>query len=156
MAILYLLFVSAGLILGTKFKVLVLVPATALSALALIGGGVASGRGLGSLLLMAFLASACLQRTAQLAASLCRVAGVRPAFTAPRFHEAVLLLDRPVTPVLAALAGRGIFGGLDLTGRYPELGHALLVCATETKIAADIESYAGALADIMNPSRAAA
>jgi hypothetical protein len=61
MAILFLLFLSAGLILGTRFKVLVLVPATALSALALIVGGVASGWSLGSLLLMAFLASACLQ-----------------------------------------------------------------------------------------------
>ena len=61
MAILYLLFVSAGLVLGAKFKVLALVPATALSALALIAGGVASGWSLGSLLLMAFLASACLQ-----------------------------------------------------------------------------------------------
>jgi glycine dehydrogenase subunit 1 len=68
----------------------------------------------------------------------------------------VLLLDRPVAPVLAALARRGIFGGLDLTDRYPELGHGLLVCATETKLDADIDSYAGALADIMNPSRAAA
>ena len=102
------------------------------------------------------VAAACLQRTADLAARLCRVAGVKPAFTAPRFHEAVLLLDRPVAPVLAALARRGIFGGLDLTDRYPELGHALLVCATETKLDADIDSYAGALADIMAPSRAAA
>jgi len=89
-------------------------------------------------------------------AALGRVAGVRPAFTAPRFHEAVLLLDRPVAPVLAALARRGIFGGLDLAERYPELGHALLVCATETKVAADIDAYAGALADIMKSSRVAA
>ena len=44
------------------------------------------------------------------------------AFDAPRFHEAVLLLDRPVAPVLAALAQRGIFGGLDLAPSYPELG----------------------------------
>ncbi|HME39567.1 MAG TPA: aminomethyl-transferring glycine dehydrogenase subunit GcvPA [Steroidobacteraceae bacterium] len=102
------------------------------------------------------VAAVSLQRTADLAASLSRVAGVRAAFTAPRFHEAVLLLDRPAAPVLAALARRGIFGGLDLAERYPELGHAILVCATETKLAADIDSYAGALADIMNPSRAAA
>jgi glycine dehydrogenase subunit 1 len=102
------------------------------------------------------VAAACLQRTADLVARLSRVAGVKPAFTAPRFHEAVLLLERPVAPVLAALARRGIFGGLDLADRYPELGHALLVCATETKSDADIDSYAGALADIMNPSRAAA
>jgi glycine dehydrogenase subunit 1 len=102
------------------------------------------------------VAAASLQRTADLVARLCRVAGVRAAFTAPRFHEAVLLLDRPAAPVLAALARRGIFGGLDLAERYPELGHALLVCATETKLDSDIECYAAALADIMNASRAAA
>jgi glycine dehydrogenase subunit 1 len=68
----------------------------------------------------------------------------------------VLLLDRPAAPVLAALARRGIFGGLDLADRYPELGHAILVCATETKTDADIAAYAGALADVMSPSRAAA
>jgi glycine dehydrogenase subunit 1 len=102
------------------------------------------------------VAAASLQRTADLVAALSRIAGVKAAFSAPRFHEAVLVLDRPVAPVLAALARRGIFGGLDLNDRYPELGHALLVCATETKLMADIDSYAVALADIMNPSRVAA
>ena len=102
------------------------------------------------------VAEASLQRTAGLVARLSAIAGVKPAFTAPRFHEAVLLLDRPVAPVLAALARRGIAGGLDLTDRYPELNHALLVCATETKLDADIDAYAGALADIMQSSRAAA
>ena len=102
------------------------------------------------------VAAASMQRTADLTAALSRIAGVKPAFTAPRFHEAVLLFDRPVAPILAALARAGINGGLDLADRYPELGHALLVCATETKLDADIDSYAGALAGIMNPSRAAA
>ena len=105
---------------------------------------------------LARVAEASLQRTADLAARLSKVAGVKEAFTAPRFHEAVLKLDRPVAPVLASLARRGIFGGLDLTERYPELGPALLVCATETKLDIDIDAYAGALADIMHPSRAAA
>jgi glycine dehydrogenase subunit 1 len=102
------------------------------------------------------VAAASLQRTADLVAALSKIAGVRPAFTAPRFHEAVLLLDRPVAPVLAALARRGIIGGLDLSERYPELGHALLVCATETKLDVDIDAYAGALADVLKSSRAAA
>ncbi|MHB8476034.1 MAG: aminomethyl-transferring glycine dehydrogenase subunit GcvPA [Steroidobacteraceae bacterium] len=102
------------------------------------------------------VAAASLQRTADLVARLCAIAGVKQGFTAARFHEAVLLLDRPVAPVLAALARRGIFGGLDLTERYPELGHALLVCATETKLDADINAYAAALGDIMRSSRAAA
>ena len=102
------------------------------------------------------VAAASMQRTADLVARLSRIAGVKPAFSAPRFHEAVVLLDRPVAPVLNALAHRGILGGLDLSERYPELGNALLACATETKLEADINSYAGALADVMGASRAAA
>lgn len=105
---------------------------------------------------LARVAMASMQRTADLVAQLSAIAGVKPAFNSARFHEAVLLLNRPVAPVLAALARRGIFGGLDLSDRYPELGHALLVCATETKLDLDVDSYAGALADIMNSSRAAA
>jgi glycine dehydrogenase subunit 1 len=68
----------------------------------------------------------------------------------------VLILDRSAAAVLTALARRGILGGLDLSERYPELGHALLICATETKLDADIETYATALAEAMNASRAAA
>src|SRR5271170_6482546 len=102
------------------------------------------------------VAEACMQRTADLVAALSQVAGVKRAFSAAHFHEAVLLLDRPPAPLLAALARRGILGGLDLGELYPELGHALLVCATETKLGVDIDSYAAALADVMNASRAAA
>jgi glycine dehydrogenase subunit 1 len=92
------------------------------------------------------------QRTAELVHALGQIEGVSAAFDAPRFHEAVLLLDRPVAPVVAALAERGILGGLDLCACYPELGHALLVCATETKMDVDIEAYARALADVMHSS----
>ncbi len=102
------------------------------------------------------VAQTCLQRTADLVAALEKVAGVKRAFSAPNFHEAVLILDRPVAPVLAALARRGILGGLDISQWVPQLGHALLVCATETKLGADIDAYAGALADVMQGSRAAA
>jgi glycine dehydrogenase subunit 1 len=102
------------------------------------------------------VAQASTQRTADLVAALSKVAGVKRAFTAPHFHEAVLLLDRPPAAVLTALSRRGILGGLDLSERYPELGHAMLVCATETKLAVDIESYTAALADVMSASRAAA
>jgi glycine dehydrogenase subunit 1 len=102
------------------------------------------------------VAQASMQRTEDLIAALSKVPGVKRAFTAPHFHEAVLLLDRPPAAVLAALSRRGILGGLDLSERYPELGHALLVCATETKLGVDIDSYAAALADVMSASRVAA
>jgi glycine dehydrogenase subunit 1 len=95
------------------------------------------------------VAQACMRRTAALVRALSRLPGITPAFSAPRFHEAVLTLDRPVAQVLAALAQRGILGGLDLSERYPELENPLLVCATETKTDADIEAYANALREIM-------
>jgi glycine dehydrogenase subunit 1 len=98
---------------------------------------------------------ACMARTAELVKALTSIPGVRVAFDAPRFHEAVLRLDRPVAPVLAALAARGIQGGLDLAPYYPELGHALLVCATETRSAADIDVYATALAELLRDARIA-
>jgi glycine dehydrogenase subunit 1 len=56
--------------------------------------------------------------------------------------------------LLESLAAEGIVGGFDLARDYPELGHALLVCATETRTAADIEAYAQALSRLL--SRAAA
>jgi glycine dehydrogenase subunit 1 len=99
------------------------------------------------------VAAASAQRTADLVHALTRVKGVTAAFDTPRFHEAVVLLDRPVAPVARALAERGILAGLDLGSSYPELGHALLICATETKLDVDIEAYAYALADVMKASR---
>jgi glycine dehydrogenase subunit 1 len=102
------------------------------------------------------VAAASMQRTDDLVRALAKISGIKAGFTAARFHEAVLLLDRPVAPVLAALERRAIHGGLDLSDRYPELGHALLVCATETKLPVDIESYAAAMAEVMNSARAAA
>jgi glycine dehydrogenase subunit 1 len=96
------------------------------------------------------------RRANELVAALTRVKGVKTAFEGPRFHEAVLQLDRPVAPVIAALANRGIVGGFDLSNDYPELGHALLVCATETRTSADIEAYADALAETLKAAVRAA
>ncbi|MEJ0087099.1 MAG: aminomethyl-transferring glycine dehydrogenase subunit GcvPA [Pseudomonadota bacterium] len=96
------------------------------------------------------------QRANELVAALGRVKGVKVAFEGPRFHEAVLLLDRPVAPVLAELATRGIVGGFDLSVDYPELGNALLVCATETRTTADIQTYADALTETLKAAVRAA
>jgi len=104
---------------------------------------------------LARTASAAHARARELVAGLTRVPGVRLAFTGPYFHEAVLQLDRPVAPVLNALGSRGILGGLDLGAYYPELGHALLVCATETKSSADLERYRVSLSEALQAARAA-
>ena len=101
------------------------------------------------------VASACMARTAELVAALTRLPGVRLCFNGARFHEAVLQFDRPVAPLLDALSAAGIEGGFDLAPWYPELGPALLVCATEMRSSADIATYAAALGKALATVRAA-
>ena len=96
------------------------------------------------------VARASMARTEQLVQALCALRGVRRALSGRCFHEAALALDRPLAPVLRALAARGIVGGLDLSGYYPELGQTLLVCATETRTSADVERYAAALSAVLS------
>ena len=92
------------------------------------------------------------QNTSRLAAGLCAIEGIEPLFTGPHFHEVALRFDRPVAPLLQALAERNILGGYDLSGAT-SLGDALLVCATETKTDADIDAYVTALAKIMTKEK---
>ncbi len=72
--------------------------------------------------------------------------GVKRIFSGDLFHEAVVTLPVPVASVLKTLKNQGVLAGLDLSEHYPELGNALLVCATETKIASDLEKYVSHLA----------
>jgi glycine dehydrogenase subunit 1 len=95
------------------------------------------------------VAAACNANTHALVDALCALPGISRAFDTPYFHEAVVLLDRPVGPFLAALSRQGILGGYDLSVDYPELGNALLVCATEQRSRADIDSYVTAAAEAM-------
>ncbi|SFW33111.1 aminomethyl-transferring glycine dehydrogenase subunit GcvPA [Nitrosovibrio sp. Nv17] len=68
--------------------------------------------------------------------------GVKRLFSGPVFHEAALSLSRPAGEVLRTLEREGILGGLSLEESHPELGSAILVCATETKTPADLERFA--------------
>lgn len=95
------------------------------------------------------VAAASHANTQRLRDRLAALPGVEPVFSRPCFHETVLRLPLPVDEVLAALAARGIAGGYSLKNDYPELGEALLVCATETKHAADLERYAETLRSIL-------
>jgi glycine dehydrogenase subunit 1 len=96
------------------------------------------------------VAEACHANTRELAATLARCPGVAVAFR-PFFHEAVIRLPEPVAPVLARLAAGGILGGYDLSADFPELGHALLVCATEQRTAEEIAAYGAALRAALEP-----
>ena len=89
------------------------------------------------------------RNAARLAAGLCGVPGVERAFEGPHFHEVGLRLDRPVGPVLDALAEKNILGGYDLSADYPDLGNVVLVCATETKTDEDIDAYVDELREVL-------
>ncbi|MDH4275077.1 MAG: aminomethyl-transferring glycine dehydrogenase subunit GcvPA, partial [Gammaproteobacteria bacterium] len=93
---------------------------------------------------LARTAEHCIANTQTLRNELRSVAA--PIFSGPVFHETVVTLRKPAAEVIERLAAQHIVGGVDLSVDYPELGNALLVCATETKTAADISTYARALA----------
>jgi glycine dehydrogenase subunit 1 len=85
--------------------------------------------------------------TMQLVAGLCAIDGVDKLYDSPYFHEVALRLDRPVAPVLEALAAQNILGGYDLTGYAGR--DALLVCATETKSREDIDACIAAFREAL-------
>jgi len=96
------------------------------------------------------VALASVSQTAKLLDLLTAIEGVQQLFSGDLFHEAVITFDKPVGPILDALADKNILGGLDLSIAHPDLGNALLICATETKTDADLQHYATALNNILN------
>ncbi|HLQ86058.1 MAG TPA: aminomethyl-transferring glycine dehydrogenase subunit GcvPA [Salinisphaeraceae bacterium] len=94
-------------------------------------------------------ASNSMANTRALLQRLTAINGVERVFSGPHFHEAVVRLPQPVDRVLAALAEHGIQGGFALPAHYPQLENCLLVCATETKLPADIEAYGTALEQVL-------
>ncbi len=99
------------------------------------------------------VAAACHANTRLLADRLAAIEGVEVVFNRPYFHELVLKLDQPVAEVLRALAVQDVIGGYDLGAGYPELAGCLLVCATETRTEADIDTFAAHLERIISRRR---
>jgi len=91
---------------------------------------------------LARTAARCHSNTHRLRERLCALPGVEAHFQRPVFHELVLSLPVEASGVLRTLAAHNILGGLDLSRDYPELGHAVLVCATEKRTEAEIDAYA--------------
>lgn len=101
------------------------------------------------------VARASMANTRKLVSALTALPGIEPVFSGAGFHEAVLRFDQPLRPLIDALGAQGIVGGYALERVYPELTHCLLVCATETKTAADIDHFAQSLATLMRSADAA-
>ena len=94
-------------------------------------------------------AATCIANTRALVARLTAIDGVETVFDGPAFHETVLRLPVDAERALAALAEHGVFGGLSLAEFYDGLDNTVLVCATETKTEADLDTYADALRDVI-------
>lgn len=92
------------------------------------------------------VARLCYQKAHYLAARLDAVPDVEVVTPGPYFNEFVIRLPRPVGEINAGLLDQHIIGGYDLAAQYPELGNAMLVCATEVSSRASIDRFAAALA----------
>ena len=95
-------------------------------------------------------AAAAHANTAALTVMASGIHGVKRLFPGAHFHEVVLQLPKPSALVLDKMRGQGVLGGYDLTAHYPQLGEAILVCATETKTEADLQRYVSALQHSLN------
>ena len=73
--------------------------------------------------------------------------GITPVFTGTVFNEFVVRTDADPDALIKKLRGKGIMPGVNLTRWYPELGNALLVCATETKTRQDLDMFADAVSE---------
>ncbi len=74
--------------------------------------------------------------------------GLSPAF----FKEFVVdfgASGKTVAQINAALLEHGIFGGVDLSAEFPELGQSALYCVTEFHNQAEIERLAGAVKEVL-------
>jgi glycine dehydrogenase subunit 1 len=96
------------------------------------------------------IALACYQNARLLQDKLTAIAGVQIIFSGTIFHEMVLQLPVPADLVLQELARFNIQGGYSLHKSYPELGNAMLVCATETKASLDFDEYADKLKFVLS------
>lgn len=93
-----------------------------------------------------------LQRAHHAARLLSDIDGVRVTFPSGFFKEFVVNFDdtgRSVDDINGALRARGIFGGKDLSGDFPELGQSALYCVTEVHTLFDIERLTGVLKEVL-------
>lgn len=102
---------------------------------------------------LAELGEGIMERARYAAARLDELSGVRaPGLDAPFFKEFVVDFGgtgRTVAELNRALRERGIFGGLDLSAEYADLGQSALYCVTEVHAKADIDRLVAELAEVL-------
>jgi len=92
------------------------------------------------------VAELCWQKAHYAADRIARLPGWSLAFPRdPFFNEFAVRCPRPVGEINRSLKGRGIIGGYDLGGDYPQLEGCMLLCCTEANTKADIDRLVEAL-----------
>lgn len=89
-----------------------------------------------------------LARSGQAAQKLARIEGVTVLWPDGFFREFVVNFDgtgKSVAAINRMLRTKGIHGGLDLSGRFPELGQSALYAVTEVHTAADLDRLEAAI-----------
>ncbi|MGC8634113.1 MAG: aminomethyl-transferring glycine dehydrogenase subunit GcvPA [Candidatus Limnocylindrales bacterium] len=102
---------------------------------------------------MAQLGETRMRLTRYAAGELATLPGVRaPRFTGIPFQEFVADFSgtrRTVAEINAGLLEHGIFGGVDLSADFPELGQAALYCVTETHTRTDVDRLTATLREVL-------
>lgn len=91
-----------------------------------------------------------LQKAAYARAELAKLANVKVRFGG--FKEFVVDFSetgRSVAEINKALTAHGIFGGIDLSREFPELGQAALYCVTEVRTKDEIDALVSALREVL-------
>ncbi len=97
------------------------------------------------------VADLCLQKSHYCLNELCKIPGVEALHGSTKFFkEFAIQLPILAAEVNAKLLNVGIMGGLDLAAYYPDHPKALLVCVTETKSKADIDTFVSAVSSIVS------
>lgn len=94
-----------------------------------------------------------IMQNAQYAAKqLSKIPGVQLQFSSPFFKEFVINFDmtgKTVSEINKKLLAQKIFGGLDLSSDFPELGQSALFCVTEINIKEEIDKLVYAIQSIV-------
>jgi len=99
---------------------------------------------------LAELGRGLMQRASYAASRLAEVPGVSVPLSGVPFKEVVASFEHAtVAGVNRELRRRGIFGGIDLSTAFPDLGQAALLCFTEIHSRTDIDRLVDALAEIV-------
>lgn len=91
------------------------------------------------------VAGLCYHKSHYAADQISRKNGYSLAWQSPFFKEFVIRCEKPVSEIRSRLLEKNILGGLDLGVYYPELEGHMLLCVTEKRSKADIDSLVEAL-----------